>query len=53
MSKPNVRLTEDDNLAVAKAQRILEKRGLVRPTVADAVRAALNEFVLRSELRGK
>ena len=41
----NVRLTLEDDPMIAKAIKIVEKRGLIRPTAADAFRIALAEFV--------
>lgn len=43
MSKPNVRLTEADNILIEKVQKKMEKLGIVRPNVADAVRFALGK----------
>ena len=41
----NFRLTKEDDPLIAKAVKILEGRGLVRPKMVDAVRIALAEFV--------
>jgi hypothetical protein len=41
----NFRLAKEDDPLIAKAVKILEGRGLVRPKMVDAVRIALAEFV--------
>ncbi len=42
MAQPNVRLSEADNKLIEKVIKVMDAKGFVRPSAADAVRYALN-----------
>jgi hypothetical protein len=43
MPKPNMRLTDKDNLLIRVVQKKMEKLGFIDPTATDAVRFALGK----------